>query len=323
MKKNIKQQHGLPSTASPWPYLGAALWKVVRFLFFFAMTYIVFNPIIYMLSLGIRASEDIYDMSVVWVPKHFTLDSIKVVFNELNFGDAMFRSAYIAVICTFLTVFIGAFTAYGFSRFNFKGKKLLFGIVILTILIPPQLVLMPNYVLFSSFDFFGLVKAITGQPTNVNLLDNIPMFIALAALGQGIRSGLVIYIFRQYFNGIPLELEQAAQIDGCGYMSTYFRIMLPNAMGPIRITVLFSLVWYWSDFYTVTNYMPSVRTVSKVLSNIKGELQMFFPTLVNNRYFMITIEEAACFVSLVPLLILFACMQKSFARSIETTGLVG
>lgn len=321
MKKN--RASGIPSTASPIPFLGAAVWSIVRFLFLLCMAYVIFSPLIYMISLAVRDSQDIYDMSIVWIPKHFTLENFKMVFDDLEFMEVLKNSGIIAVGGTAISVFICSMTAYGFARFKFFGSKFLFFVVILTILIPPQITALPNYVLFSSFDFFGIFSGIVGKATNINMLDNISTIMILSVLGQGIRSGLIIFIFRQYFKGIPSELEQAAEIDGCGYISTYFRIMLPNAGGPLRISILFSLVWYWSDFYTLTTYLPNTRIISSVISNVSEALQHVLYMEARDPYKIVTIEQAACLVSLIPILIIFLVTQKSFARSIETTGLVG
>lgn len=321
MKK--PRNSGIPSTASPLPFLGAAVWSAVRFLFLLCMAYVIFSPLIYMISLAVRDSRDIYDMSIVWIPKHFTLENFKMVFGDLQFGEVLKNSGIIAVGGTLLSVFICSMAAYGFARFKFKGSRLLFFVVILTILIPPQITAMPNYVLFSSFDFFGIIGGLTGHPTDINMLDNMGTIMLLSVLGQGIRSGLIIFIFRQYYKGIPAELEQAAEIDGCGYISTYFRIMLPNAGGPLRISILFSLVWYWSDFYTLTTYLPNSRIISSVISNVSEALQHVLYMEARDPYKIVTIEQAACLISLLPILIIFLIAQKSFARSIETTGLVG
>ena len=235
----------------------------------------------------------------------------------------MKNSGILAVTCTVLSVFVCSLAGYGFACFQFRENRLLFLVVILTILIPPQLTGLPNYVLFSSFDFFGLFRAITGHATNLNLLNNMGVMMLMAALGQGLRAGLFIFIFRQYYKGVPNELEQAAVIDGCGYTATYFRIMLPNAGGPIRICTLFSLVWYWSDYYTLSTYLPDVRIVSSVLGDMRSSLQHILAQDALDPYKIITIEQAACIASVLPLLLLFLIVQKTFARSVETTGLVG
>ena len=323
MKRTAEGHSGLPSTASPLPYLGGAAWSAVRFLFLLCMAFIILYPLVYMLSLSIREGRDVYDMSVVWIPKHYTLDNFKTVFGPLNFAEVMKNSGILAVTCTVLSVFVCSLAGYGFARFQFRENRLLFLVVILTILIPPQLTGLPNYVLFSSFDFFGLFRAITGHATNLNLLNNMGVMMLMAALGQGLRAGLFIFIFRQYYKGVPNELEQAAVIDGCGYTATYFRIMLPNACGPIRICTLFSLVWYWSDYYTLSTYLPDVRIVSSVLGDMRSSLQHILAQDALDPYKIITIEQAACIASVLPLLLLFLIAQKTFARSVETTGLVG
>lgn len=174
------------------------------------MAFIILYPLVYMLSLSIREGRDVYDMSVVWIPKHYTLDNFKTVFGPLNFAEVMKNSGILAVTCTVLSVFVCSLAGYGFARFQFRENRLLFLVVILTILIPPQLTGLPNYVLFSSFDFFGLFRAITGHATNLNLLNNMGVMMLMAALGQGLRAGLFIFIFRQYYKGVPNELEQAA-----------------------------------------------------------------------------------------------------------------
>jgi multiple sugar transport system permease protein len=321
--KPEKSSKGVTSVASPLPYLGRAAWSLVRFLFLVCMTFVIFYPLAYMFSLSIRHSRDIYDMSVVWIPKHYTLENLKMVFENLEFGKVMLNSGILALFGTFLSVFVCSLAGYGFARFEFRGNRLLFFIVILSILIPPQLTALPNYVLFSSFDFFGIYRMFTGHETGINMLDNMGTVFLLAVLGQGIRSGLIIFIFRQYYRGIPLELEQAAVIDGCGYAGTYFRIMLPNAGGPIRISILFSIVWYWSDYYILTTYLPNTKIVSSVISSIPDALQHILYMEARDPYKVITIEQAACVASILPLLILYLIVQKTFARSIETTGLVG
>jgi multiple sugar transport system permease protein len=182
---------------------------------------------------------------------------------------------------------------------------------------------LPNYLLFHDFDLFGVIQATTGHPTGMNFLDRKATLYLLALLGQGIRSGLFILIFRQYFRGVPMELEQAAMVDGCGFGKTYFRIMLPNAKGPMLITFLFTLVWYWSDFYTLSTYLSNVRTLSVSLASLRISLETVMSVEAWDPYKIITMEQAACIASIMPLLLFFLIFQRQFAQSIETTGLVG
>ena len=273
--------------------------------------------------MSLRDSIDMYDASIVWIPRHFTLENFKLVFTAMDFLPALKNSAVITVVCTALQVLVCATTGYGLARFEFRGKKLLLLIVIFTIIVPPQMVNLPNYLLFSDFDIFGMIHAVTGAETTFSMLDQFSTVFILAALGQGIRSGLFILIFYQYFRNVPKELEEAALIDGCGYLKTYRQIMLPNAGGPIITVIVFSAVWYWNDYYTMTTFFTNIRTVSVRLSGLSNSLTSLMGNDAYNPYEIMTIQQAACLVCLVPIFILFAVLQRRFSRSILTSGLVG
>ena len=308
---------------SPLYFLGKLVWSIVRFLFLLGMAFVILYPIFYMISMSLRDSIDMYDASIVWIPRHFTLENFKLVFTAMDFLPALKNSAVITVVCTALQVLVCATTGYGLARFEFRGKKLLLLIVIFTIIVPPQMVNLPNYLLFSDFDIFGMIHAVTGAETTFGMLDQFSTVFILAALGQGIRSGLFILIFYQYFRNVPKELEEAALIDGCGYLKTYRQIMLPNAGGPIITVIVFSAVWYWNDYYTMTTFFTNIRTVSVRLSGLSNSLTSLMGNDAYNPYEIMTIQQAACLVCLVPIFILFAVLQRRFSRSILTSGLVG
>lgn len=307
---------------SPMYYLGNAVWGIVRFFFLLGMTFIILYPIIYMLSMALRDSVDMYDSSVVWIPRHFTLENFKLLFTSLDFASALKNSAIITVVCTLLQTIVCAMTGYGFAMYKFKWHKVLLGMVIFTIIVPPQMVNLPNYLLFSDFDIFGIIHAVTGVEKTFSMLDQYYSVFLLAALGQGIRSGLFILIFYQFFRSVPKELQEAAMLDGCGELRLFSKIMLRNASGPIITTTIFSAVWYWNDYYTMTTFFINIRTVSTKLSGLSSSLTAVFGTDAYNPYKIMTIQQAACFTVLVPALILFMVLQRRFSRSVLTSGLV-
>ena len=307
---------------SPLYFLGKVCWSVIRLFFMLEMAFVILYPIIYMLSMAFRSSADMYDASIVWIPKNFTMENFIMVFDSLDFDVAFKNTVIISLVCTVLQVIVCAITGYGFARFKFKGSTLLFFVAIFTVIIPPQMINLPNYLLFSDFDIFGIVKLITGSGMG-NMLDNYATVFVLAAFGVGLRSGLFILIFSQYFKGIPTELEEAAMIDGCGYFKTFLKIMVPNAGGPIITTFLFSMVWYWNDFYTMTTFFTQIRTLSVNLANIGHSLQNVMSTAAYNPYKVMTIKQAACIVVMLPIFILFVFLQKRFVRSMVSSGLVG
>lgn len=323
MRQNKKHVDVMNYAVSPMYYLGKVVWSIVRFFFLLGMTFIILYPIMYMLSMAFRDSVDMYDSSVVWIPRHFTLENFKLLFTSLDFTPALRNSAIITVVCTLLQTIICAMTGYGFAMYKFKGHKLLIGIVIFSVIVPPQMVNLPNYLLFSDFDVFGMIHAVTGAEKTFSMLDKYYVVFLLAALGQGIRSGLFILIFYQYFRNVPKELREAAMLDGCGEFGLFSKIMLRNASGPIITTVIFSAVWYWNDYYTMTTFFINIRTVSTKLAGLNTSLTSIFGNDAYNPYKIMTIQQAACFTVLLPALVLFVILQRRFSRSVLSSGLVG
>lgn len=308
---------------SPLFYLGKIIWSIIRLFFMLGMAFVILYPIIYMLSMAFRSSADIYDMSIVWIPKHFTMENFKILFEDLDFGSAIKNTAIVSVVCTLLQIIVCALTGYGFARFDFKGKNILFLVAIFTIIVPPQMINLPNYLLFSDFDIFNIIHTITNGDFHLNLLDNFGTVFSLSALGQGIRSGVFILIFSQFFKGIPKELEEAAMIDGCGYFKTYTKIMLPNAGGSMLIALILSMVWYWNDYYTMSTFFTKIRTLSVKIAELKTSLSSVMSNDAYDPYKIMTIQQAACIICLIPMLIMYIVLQKRFSRSIATSGLVG
>lgn len=309
---------------SPTYYLGRACSTVLRWLFLLSIAYVIIYPLIYMFSNALRATSDFYDITVVWVPKTFTLEHFGFIFGQLNIAGPMFRTVFITTVCTVLEILITSTVGYGFARFRFKGSNILFVLVIFTIVVPPQMLNMSNYLLVKNFDFFGLVEAITGAPSPINLLDSFWAFILPAITGMGIRAGLLILIFRQFYAQIPMELEEAALIDGCGFVKTYIRIMMPNLSNTFCLCAIFSVVWYWTDYFYSLIYLPTQQTmalqIQRIYELVKTRLGLMGDDSVYN---IIPKNLAACLIFILPLVIFFLLMQKRFSQSIENTGLVG
>lgn len=189
------------------------LWNIFRFLIIFGLSFVILYPLIYMLSCSFRDRTDMNDPTVMWIPRHYTLDVIKQTAHAMNFGKTLTNTLVLNIGCSVVQVFACSITGYGFARFNFRGKKILFIIAILTIIVPVQVVSLP---LYEQFRFFGIKGIFTLNLTNTMACMYLP-----AAMGCGIRSGLMILIFRQFFRGLPKELEDAAYLDGCGPFGTF------------------------------------------------------------------------------------------------------
>lgn len=321
-------QHPLREAAARFnPYKAASAgWKIFRFLLLFGLSFVILYPLLYMLSTAFRPIEEINDPSVIWIPKTFTLENFKQVIEMMDYGKTLPTSLVLNLSVSFVQMIACMVTGYGFARFKFRFQKALFGLVLFTVLVPIQIISVPSYAYFLHFDFFGigsLVGLFTGKALTVNLLGSFLTFFLPAALGAGLKSGLFIYIFRQFFRGMPQELEDAASIDGCGIFRTFLRIMVPNTR-TIMITIfMLSLVWYWNDVSLGMSYLGGTRTVTIALSNLKSAFFTFDQAAFNNPFLQITRLQAGSPLTVTPVLLLYLIVQRWFVQGILRSGIVG
>ena len=309
-----------------------AVWYVVRLLLLLGLSFIMLYPLMYMLSMAFRVQSEVLDPTIIWIPKTFTLDNIKYVIDIMKYGKAVLQTLEISIGSSFIQIVSCCLTGYGFARFKFPGKNILFGIVLFSIVVPPQTLLIPTYLMNVHFDFFFIggyaLKLInfifrSNIPTNATVYGTAWSFYLPAVFASGIRSGLIIFIFRQFFSGMPKELEESAYIDGAGPLKTFIRIMVPNA-APAFITVfLFSTVWYWSDYFYAGSMLTDLATTVSV------KLSQLSPLLTNLNGFQydpvkfIVYMQSGCLLVITPPLALFVIFQRYFVESIERSGIVG
>lgn len=292
------------------------VWGFFRFVILFGLGFIILYPLIYMISCAFRGRADMNDPTVMWLPRHYTLDIIKETWRAMDMGSTLKTTLFLNIGCSLVQVMSCAVTGYGFARFNFRGKKLLFGIVIMMILVPPQLISLP---LYTQFRFFGIKGVFS-----VNLIDSMLTMYLPAMTANGIRSGLMILIFRQFFRGLPKELEDAACIDGCGPFMTFIRVMIPNAASAFLTVFLFSVVWYWNDYYVSTAFFTNTQTVATVLHDLDTRLSRALygdAKIKASARELIVWKEAGCLMSILPILIMYIFLQNHFTEGIERSGL--
>lgn len=300
-------------------------WVIFRFFLLIGISFILLYPVIYMLSMSFRVPADVTDPSVVWIPKHFVLQNFKDVIKVMKYPEGLMNTAVVSVVSAVLQVISCSLTGYGFARFQFKERNVLFVIVIMTLIIPPQILSIPLYAQFKEFDIFGilgLLSNLTGLELRINLLNKFWVFYLPSLFGQGIRAGLYILVFRQFFKGMPAELEEAALIDGCGSFKTYLKIMVPLTRGAMLTVFLFSMVWHWNDYFYSFMFVSSKRMLSTTLATLRNSLvqigvDAFDPFMAT------TYVQAGCLLTILPLLIIYIFTQRYFTESIERTGIVG
>lgn len=295
-------------------------WILLRTILIIGITYEVFYPMIWVLHYTFLDPRDIHDITVVYVPKHITLANFKPVFILMDYMRNFWGSVRLSLTTSALHVLSCTLVAYGFARFRFKGRNLLFAMVILTLIVPPQTIMIPTYLHFRFFDIFGIVKALTGSQ-GINLLDSFWPFVLQSATGMGIKNGLYILIMRQFFRGMPKEIEEAAMVDGAGVFKTFYSVMLPNAVPAITTVFLFSFVWQWNDTYFVSIFLQRVKVLPAALATLASTFSTM--TGSNDPYYITILNNTGTLLVIAPVLILYIFAQKYFVESVERSGIVG
>lgn len=307
-----------------------SLVSALRFVFLIGMSFVMLYPVLYILSAGFKSLQDIYDPTVVWLPKNFSWQPMRLALDVLDFSKSVSKTLAMTIPSVLAQMVSSLLAGYGFARFKFRGKNGLFALLIFTIIVPVQTYMIPLYVNFKNFDYFGigsLIGLLTGTPLTTSLVDtNLPFYL-MATLGAGIRSGLYIFMLRQFFSGMPKELEEAASIDGCGPLRVFTQIMLPNAVPMMATIMVFSLVWYWNDYYLSSMFFNTSFPLSVKLTELNGLLSYSNQVsgIANQELLFMKegILACGCLLVILPPLILYIFAQRFFTEGLERSGIVG
>ena len=302
-------------------------WSVVRFVLIAGIGYYILYPLITKFSMCFMSMEDLSDVTVRLIPRHFTTENLQIVWSVMDYPVALLRTVGLSLLITFAQMFSCLLIGYGFARFSFPLKRFWFALVLLTLLVPPQVITIPLYMRFNYFDIGGVFQLLTGR--GLSLINSAWPSVLLACTGLGIRNGLFIYIIRQYFRNMPRELEEASLIDGAGVFRTFFSIMLPSARPILTSVFLFSFVWQWNDILYASWFMPNASLLSINLNNLVYNFILHLRTTGQLMSDQIDVSQQAlvngigCLLVIVPLFILYMIAQRAFVESIERSGLVG
>lgn len=291
-----------------------------------AIGYIVIYPLLYMIVTSLRSTESYSDPGVIWLLKDYHWENYKDAFEAIKFPTSFKNTLLIEIVSAFIEVASCSVVAYGIARFEFKTKKLTMVILILTIVIPTQMIVIPQMLNFSQLDLFGILGGINkliGVDLRVNILDTPLTFYLPSLFGIGLKSGIMIYIYIQFFKGLPKELEEAAWIDGAGPVRTFLKIAIPSSGVVILTVTIFSLVWHWNDYYLAGMFMSDNSPLALTIANLPDLLPTlgFGHTIINNRSGSVLM--AACFMYVLPMLIMYMCVQNKFVKSIDRVGITG
>ncbi len=299
--------------------------SVVRWLLVFGLCFMIIEPLLMRLSTSLMPESELYDSTIIMVPRSVTLDNFRLVLFELvDAPKSILNSLWSSLLMSVCQIISTTLVAYGFARYDFPLKRFWFGCVVAMIIIPPQTFASSLYVFFTNFDILGLFKLFTGK--SVNLRGSFTPYMLMSLTCMGLKNGLYIYMLRQYFRGVPKSLEEAAFVDGCGTLKTFFKIMLPDAMPVIMSCFLFAFVWQWTDLFYTRNFLSSYSILSTQLSGIVARMGFVLNANRDGAAVQVSAGRRAQLISIgvlvcsTPLIILYIFAQRTFVESITMTG---
>lgn len=291
--------------------------KAVIYFLLICIGYIYMEPIFQMISKSLMSASDIIDPSIEWLAKKPTFNNFKVAAGVLEMPKSLINSICFSAGLAILQTFVAAMTGYALSRFKFRLKNFWFVMILMAFIIPTTLLMIPRLIIFISAQ----------QTIGVQLIGTPIPQILMAVLGQGVNGTILILIFWNFFNLIPYSLDEAAMIDGAGPFQVFFHIAVRLSLSTVLIVFLFAFVWNWNETYQTSTFLGGTMDL------LPTKLSVFnsqFETASNsgigqNGTYKINeaYKMAATLISIVPLLILYACVQKQFIQGIENTGITG
>ena len=294
----------------------------IKYFLLYGLCFVIIYPLIQQIAVAVRPPSDINDPSVLWIPNTFSSDNIYIAITILDYWNALKNSIIISGGVCLLTVISTSLAGYVFARMKFKGLKYIFVFVILLIIVPQSTIELP------------LKRTLI----DMGLHGNVAVLFVFAFFCMGIRSGVFIFLFRQFFRNIPEELEEAAYVDGASPLQVFVKIMLPNASGGILTVAILSFVWQWNDSYFTTQFVSASNTTMNTLVTRMMDIQntiepaikdlglydLVGQQVMNNPLFKTMIYNTCGILVMLPLILGYLLVQKKlFTEGVERSGLVG
>lgn len=281
-----------------------------------SLAFVFLFPFLYMLITSVKSYSDLIDTSVEWIVNEIHFRNYILSWKELNYPLHLFNSTIVTILSTMGHLLSCAMAGYAFARYSYRYTNRLFLLVIATMVIPIQTLIVPMYIIF----------------VKIGIIDTFLPLILPTFLGSGLKSGLFIFIFRQFFLTLPRSLEEAAEIDGCNCVKTYVRIALPSASNSILVCAVLSVVWHYNDYYEPSLYLrkSELYLLPQVLPNVANLLDQISTgggnaalTATLNEDYHLGLIMASCVLVLLPLMIFYFIVQRWFMQGIENSGITG
>lgn len=273
--------------------------KIIYHVLVMGFGLIMIYPLVWMFASSFKETDTIFTTAQNLIPEKIVIENYIngwKGFANISFATFFKNSLFISVVATIGTLISSALVAYGFSRCQFRGKKILFAAMLISMMLPGQILMVPQYLWYQKLGWVGTYAPLI-----------VPFCFAI--------QGFFVYMMVNFIDGLPRELDEAAKIDGCSYYTTFSKIIFP-LMKPTLITgTIFSFMWRWDDFMSALLYVsePARYTVSLAL-------KLFSDPGSSSDYGAMF---AMASLSLIPIVIIFVLFQKYLVDGIATSGLKG
>lgn len=303
-------------------FLQQVVWYIFRLILLIGISFVILFPFFAKITGSFMAMEDFVDVTVRMIPKHWTLATYKAIIVEKNYVEAFFNTAFLSLTCAAIQTLICCVIGYGLAKFRFRGNKLVMILVVLTMIIPHRTLQLSLYNQFKYFDIWGIFNLLFHN--TIDMTNTYWPMILLSVTGLAFKNGLFIFMMRQFFTGVPDELEESAYVDGSGVYRTFVQIILPLSI-PMMITIfLLSFSWQWTDNFYTTNqlFFTSSKTVlmPNITKGIPRSLQTTFP---GKALFESAVTNTATLLVMAPLVVMYLFCQRYLIQGIERSGIVG
>lgn len=273
---------------------GLALFlSIVKYTVVIASSLTMILPFLWMLSSSFKDSMEVFNFPIQWIPQNLKLENYSYIWNKANYPQLFFNTLKLTVVITILQIVTCSLAAYAFSKLVFPERDKIFILYLATLMLPYQVVMIPQ---FSVIKIFGLTN------THMALI----LIQAFNPMG--------VFLMKQFFDGIPNELSEAARIDGLNEFGIYSKIIMPLSKSVIGTLVILTSVSVWNDFLAPLIYINSreLYTIQLGLRNMISEFTAEYGPIM-----------AASVISIIPILIVFLCFQSFFEQSLASSGVKG
>lgn len=264
---------------------------VYALMIFLALLFML--PLLWMLSTSLKPKAQLFTLPLRWIPQTWSLESYQKLFDNAPISRWFVNSLMVGVAVTVLTLIVDSLAAYAYARMDFRGRKLLFGLLLSTLFLPGMMFLVPNFLTLNA----------------LHLLNNY-----LGVIIPGLAGIFGVFFLRQFFESIPKELEEAATIDGANVLQTFVQVVLPQAKPALATLAVITFLASWNDFLwpMLVLTQPDMLTLPPGLRSLQGAYTSEYGQMM-----------AGSVIAAVPVLIIYVALQKYIVQSVAATGIKG